>query len=256
MKKILFGVTFLAMSSVCAFAADLPARAYTKAMPPAPVGYDWTGVYVGGHVGGGWGETDVVDNNFVSLLFGLPNTQRVNTSGFQGGVQAGFNYQIGKAIIGTEYNFSWSDIKGTATNAIGIPGFTVSRNDRLQDYGTAVTRLGFTPWDRFMVYSTAGAAWAHFNTNDTVASAGGFVPYAASCSESRIGWTVGTGAEWAFMNNWSAKLQYDYMDFGRRTTTLAPFGTFPIALDTDRRVSTVSVGLNYKFAAGAAFGGY
>jgi outer membrane immunogenic protein len=111
--------------------------------------------------------------------------------------------------------------------------------------GTATTRLGYA-WDRVLVYSKLGAAWAHYDYNDNL-TLGGVSVYNSSASETRSGWTVGTGIEWAFLDNWSAKVEYDYIDFGRRTVDFASVGPIPVNLDVDQRISQVKVGLNYRF---------
>src|SRR2546421_919176 len=95
----------LTVFSGAALAADI-ARPVYKA-PPAgvlPVAYDWTGFYVGGHVGYGWAEKDWRD------AFGLNVSNKTN--GFLGGGQVGFNYQIGQFVLGAEGDFSWSGING------------------------------------------------------------------------------------------------------------------------------------------------
>src|SRR5215469_18804019 len=75
-------------------------------------------------------------------------------------------------------------------------------------------------WDRWLIYAKGGAAWA----GDKYSA---FIPVfdeQLEASETRTGWTVGGGIEWAFWSNWSAKAEYDYYDFGTRTLTLT--GTF------------------------------
>ena len=105
-----------------ALAADLPARTYTKAPMMSPV-FSWTGFYVGGHVGAGWGTTEsnldvgktLVSNGIdpISLALVLPLAQ-TQMSGFLGGVQAGYNWQSGIMVFGIEGYFSGADIKGNA----------------------------------------------------------------------------------------------------------------------------------------------
>jgi outer membrane immunogenic protein len=149
-------------------------------------------------------------------------------------------------VLGTEVDFSWADVKGDQTSAL-LGGFaSVSRTSKATWMGTATTRLGYA-WDRVLVYSKIGAAWAHFDYNDNLSILGTSV-YNSGASETRSGWTVGTGIEWAFLGNWSVKAEYDYIDFGRRTVDFAPVGGFiPVNLDVDQRISQVKVGLNYRF---------
>jgi outer membrane immunogenic protein len=246
MKKILMAtVAFSALVAAPAMAADL-ARPIYKAAPPVEVGYDWSGLYFGGHVGYGWGNTDITDHSFFGNNFFIPTQKFDTTNGFLGGVQGGWNYQFGHFVLGTEVDFSWADVKGDQTSAL-LGGFaSVSRTSKATWMGTATTRLGYA-WDRVLVYSKIGAAWAHFDYNDNLSILGTSV-YNSGASETRSGWTVGTGIEWAFLGNWSVKAEYDYIDFGRRTVDFAPVGGFiPVNLDVDQRISQVKVGLNYRF---------
>jgi outer membrane immunogenic protein len=249
-KGFVAGCVLSALMGSSALSADLAARPVYKAAPPVEVGYDWSGLYLGGHIGYGWGKTDIADHSLFGLALFVP-TQKFDTKGFLGGVQGGWNYQFGHFVLGSEVDFSWTDIKGDQSSAVGIDGFaTITRSSKTKWMGTATTRLGYA-WDRVLVYSKLGAAWAHFDYNDNLAIPGVGSIYNSSASETRAGWTVGTGIEWAFAGNWSAKVEYDYMDFGRRTVDFAPvnigIASVPVNLDIDQRISVVKVGINYRF---------
>jgi outer membrane immunogenic protein len=221
-----------------AMAADLPIRQPLKA-PPQVVVFDWSGLYIGGHIGYGYGETDIADRNLL-----LP-TQRIESDGFLGGVQAGWNYQIGRFVLGAEADYSYADIKGDVTTTIAATD--VSRSSTTTWIATATARLGYT-WDRVMVYSKLGTAFAQFDYDNNI-SVGGASVFSATASETRVGWTVGTGIEWAFAGGWSAKAEYNYMDFGRRTIDFTSVIDGTLAnLDIDQRISVVKAGLNYRFA--------
>jgi outer membrane immunogenic protein len=245
MKKFLLtGVALSAFVAGPAVAADLPARATYKAPPQAELAFNWSGLYIGGHIGGGWGRTEITDHSLFGTILLIP-TQRFDTSGFLGGVQAGWNYQVGRFVLGSEVDFSWSDVKGDQTSAfLGGIG-SINRSSKADWMGTATVRLGYTPWDRVMIYSKVGAAWAHFDYTDTATILGTQV-YSSTASETRSGWTVGSGFEWAFLPGWSVKAEYAYIDLGRRTVDFAPIGPVPVALDVDQRISQVKVGLNYR----------
>jgi outer membrane immunogenic protein len=100
-----------------------------------------------------------------------------------------------------------------------------------------------------MVYSKLGAAWAQFDYDNNIFSIAGVPIYSSTASETRSGWTVGTGIEWAFAGAWSAKAEYNYMDFGRRTVDFASFQGTPVNLDVDQRISVIKAGVNYRFGA-------
>ena len=262
-KLVLVGIVLgAAAASSSVLAADLPFKAAPRAVAP-PVAFDWSGIYVGAHIGGGWATNDQSDPGLgiIGLLLGVPPVQTTDSSGILGGIQAGWNYQIGRLVVGTEVDFSWADVSGTNTStfAAGIagPGTSISRalTANTDWIGTSTVRLGYAH-DRWMFYSKAGAAFAHTNYTNTWTGngGGGLALFAGTGDQTRVGWTIGFGAEWAFMNNWSAKLEYDFMDFGSKTVTIngtilpgtanipASFGVV-----NDQTISEVKLGANYKF---------
>jgi outer membrane immunogenic protein len=99
--------TLLASASAVALtcSAAMPAHA---APPPPPV-YNWTGFYFGGNIGGGFGDSDPsLVANIHPLpfdLLGAAVPPHLNTQGFAGGVQAGYNFQTGMFVYGGETDF-------------------------------------------------------------------------------------------------------------------------------------------------------
>jgi outer membrane immunogenic protein len=228
-----------------AMAADLPVRK-APSVAPAPVVYDWSGLYIGGHVGWGFAETDITDRTVLGASLAIP-TQSFNGDGFLGGAQAGWNYQVGNFVLGAEVDYSFADIKGEVTTSIAATNAVVSRSSDVMWIATSTARLGYT-WDRVMVYSKLGAAFAQFDYNNNI-SVGGASVFSGTASETRVGFTVGTGIEWALAGGWSAKAEYNYMDFGRRTVDFGVDAAGnPVNLDVDQRISTVKAGVNYRFA--------
>ena len=112
MNKLLLATTFAVLGAVSVSAADLPARPYTKApviaVDPA---YDWSGFYVGGHLGYLWGKTSVVDDGVLTEP-GAP------TNGVIGGVLAGYNWQSGPLVLGIEGDIGWTNAVGRGLVAI------------------------------------------------------------------------------------------------------------------------------------------
>jgi len=219
-----------------AAAADMPTKApmYTKAPVIVPP-YNWTGFYIGGNVGYSWGRQDV------SLLPG-GTTDSVRLDGVIGGGQLGYNWQFNQIVLGLEADIQASGQKGDGIdpapiNSTFLP--TITFNDKLDWFGTVRGRLGFAQ-DRWLAYVTGGWAYGHGNLSGTATGFGAF-----SASTNYSGWTVGGGVEWAFMDKWSAKLEYLYIDFGDGPTiALAPPTTVVGGKMTD---NIVRVGLNYKF---------
>ena len=217
-----------------AMAADISRPVYKA--PPAgalPVTYDWTGFYVGGHVGYGWADKDWRD------AFGLNVSNKAD--GFLGGGQVGFNYQIGQFVLGVEGDFSWSGINGGHHRPAAIVRRPLGNtfNTDVNWVSTLTGRVGLA-FDRWLVYGKGGVAWANdnFSTNRLHASRA-----PTDVTDTRIGWTAGAGVEYAFAPAWSAKLEYNYMDFGNRAVSFAP-GT---STDIDQQIHAVKFGINYKF---------
>ncbi len=181
-----------------------------------------------------------------SLGLALPLAQ-TQTNGFLGGVQAGYNWQLGSwAVIGVEGDISWTDSKGTS------PCIVVFSCRTEHDWiATAAGRFGVT-YDRALFYVKGGVAWAqttyssHFNN-------GGL--FSVSQNDTRVGALFGTGIEYAFLPNWSAKIEYNYIDFGSDSYNF-PF-TIPVAVNggvtvnfgtsIHEKMHLVKAGLNYKF---------
>jgi outer membrane immunogenic protein len=120
--------------------------------------------------------------------------------------------------------------------------FTVS-NDFL---ASATARLGYSLVDRWLFYAKGGAAWTNERVDDAFTNVRG-IAVDANTSSTRTGWTIGTGAEWAFAPNWSATLEYDYYDFGSKGLTLTdPNATVTISSFKDT-IHTLTAGANYRF---------
>lgn len=216
-------------------AADM-ARPVYKAPMVAPA-FSWTGMYIGAVAGYGWGDADL--SNFAIGTFG---TGRTKPDGWLAGGTIGYNYQQGNLVLGTEGEFYWSDLDGSATNTtLGIPLTGTYSNNWT---GTVSTRLGVA-FDTVLIYGKAGVAWANneYTLRSSALGVGTF-----SVSETETGWLIGSGVEWAFARNWSAKIEATYIDFGSRSRDFGftPAG-LPISANVDAHVSTVKFGVNYRF---------
>ena len=232
MKKLLLAVLALTAVGVAAPAvgADLGARPYYNNQPPAyaaPI-YNWTGFYIGGHIGGAFSGSD----NFNGLVLSDYSARLL------GGVQAGADWQFAPSwVIGLEGQYSWLGNGGL--NA-AFPGGLVYNNDQ-RGLGSITGRFGYT-WGPGLLYVKGG--YAYSDNRDTLTFAGAPVAFALDGNH-RNGYTVGAGLEYMFAPNWSAKAEYQYYDFGStRFVTpgvLAPFGTF------HHDVHTVKLGVNYRF---------
>ena len=237
--------------ATAASAADLPVPAAPAYTPPSyrPVIYDWTGIYGGVHLGAGLLEDQITTTTLTALQ---PSGTQTRLSPFSvvAGAQAGFNYQIQQVVIGAEGTFTWSNISGTRINpSLIIPNFSETSISTPRWYATATGKIGFAAND-FLFYAKGGAAWMSVNYTQTVST--GIVNLSSqTITDTRSGYTAGGGIEFGMTENLSARLEYDYLNFGTKTYTFANLNTAPapLVLPVAIRSSTslISVGINYRF---------
>jgi outer membrane immunogenic protein len=269
MNKLLIVAAIVGLGAGSASAADLPARPYTKAPPVVvPVAYNWTGWYVGGNAGFAWTKsTDTLTsanpagNGFVTggeIATSLP----LDPKGFIGGGQFGYNWQSSSMwVVGFETDIQWAKLNTTAA----MPGpndFTriVTANEKLDWFGTVRGRIGVTPTDRVLLYVTGGLAYGHASLTTALTRPGSPPPappdgcggfnncQSGSVTDTKIGWTVGGGLEWALVNNWSLKGEYLYYDLGSLSHVMTD-PSFPAIFNAraDLKGSIARAGLNYHF---------
>ena len=234
----LIAAAVIGASANAASAADMSRPVY-KAAPMAAPGFNWTGFYIGAVAGYAWGDADVNPTGPLGLLV---SPIRTEPDGWLAGGTIGYNFQQGNLVLGTEGEFYWSNLEGSAGSPIAAVPVTGTYSNNWT--GTLSTRLGVA-FDTLLVYSKAGVAWAN---NDYSVNAPGLVGgYSSSISDTETGWLVGGGVEWAFARNWSAKIEGTYMDFGQKNKNFAPIAGTPITADIDAQISTVKFGINYRF---------
>ncbi len=232
-------------------AADLP----VKAPAPVPAFVDWSGVYVGGHVGYGGGMKDWTDP---AVDF--------TAQGFLAGGQVGINKQIASLVFGVELEGSWADISGSPTFSFGGPGLggfeTVSAHSQIDGMATAAGRVGLAA-DRWFVFAKGGVtgAWEKHSWSLSLTSNTAMPPVQLSLTEngSEFRWApmVGFGAEYALGGNWSVKAEYDYIHLGNRSVALSGTATvngvtFPTSGDSpisQDAIHLIKVGANYHFGS-------
>ena len=235
MKKLLLGTVALVAlgATVPALAADLGTRApyYNKAPAYAAPIYNWTGFYIGGHVGGAFSS----GNNFNGLATGNNGNGR-----FLGGLQGGADYQFAPNwVVGLEAQYSW--LSGNV-GAVFPGGFAYNNNQR--GLGSVTGRVGYT-WGPGLLYVKGG--YAYSDNNESVTLGGVPVAFTTDVNHSN-GYTVGAGLEYMFAPNWSAKVEYQYYNFGGTTFTGGPAEIVGSHFRDDD--NTVKVGVNYRFGWG------
>jgi outer membrane immunogenic protein len=225
MKKFLLATVASTALVSSASAADLAARAYTKAPAIAAAAYNWSGFYVG--VMGGYGWSDDV------TVAGVDVTGADIKGGFGGGT-IGFNYQApgSQFVFGVEADAAWADLSHSET----ILGLGTGRQ-RVNSFGSVTGRVGIAV-DTLLLYAKGGYAWAN---NEFSLTALGLT---LSDTQFHSGWTVGGGAEWAFAGPWSAKAEYM---FARYDSENYFGGIAPPGVGFGMDVHTVKAGINYRF---------
>jgi outer membrane immunogenic protein len=206
-----------ALVSTFAFAADMPRKAYNPVYSPT-LATTWSGFYVGANAGYGWAQVGDSSNTM---------------NGFIGGVQAGYNWQIGSFVLGVEGDFQGSLQKRSDTDT--STGIAITIDQKIPWFGTARGRVGYA-FDNFLVYATGGAAWLNYKISGTA------LGVTVSDSTSKTAWTAGAGVEWMFMQSWSAKLEYLYIDTGNTTFTL-----FGVPISGRAKENIARLGINYHF---------
>ena len=223
MKRILIALAGMAAVAglSTASAADLPRQAPMYKAPAyvAPIN-NWTGFYVGLNGGGGWGS---------SHWDGLGS---FDVSGGLVGGTVGYNWQFGTWVVGVEGDADWSNIKGSATC---FGNTCETRNNFLS---TIRGRVGYA-FDRWLPYATGGMAIGNIKATS---------PFGTSVDNTNVGWTLGAGVEYAFAPNWSAKVEYLYVDLGDMSCGAGSACYFGAAGSrVDFTTNVVRGGVNFRF---------
>jgi outer membrane immunogenic protein len=254
MKKLLLATTGLLalVASAPAFAADLPARPYTKA-PPAMMATvnEWTGFYIGFNAGGGSSRDrwNLLTNGGVAVNPALSNEGTTNGGGAAVGGQIGYRYQMANWVFGVEAQGDWSNFKGTTRNLV-VP--TLTDRSNVNSFGLFTGQVGYSWAPNFLGYIKGGGAVVG-DRYDTFTTATGVMVDRANTT--RWGGTVGAGLEYAFAPNWSVGVEYDHLFMG--TKTLNFVNAAGVTAMTHSIKQDIDIGLfrvNYKFGPDGMFG--
>jgi outer membrane immunogenic protein len=256
MRRIVLSLLLGAVAMSTASAADLSIAPVYKAPVAVPPAFTWTGFYVGGYGGGGWGSEDPVDINEYAgqtITNGTGHIWRYNTgSSFIGGGTIGFNYQWGNIVLGLEGEAGYVHLSGSGADPRS-PGLDVISSSQLGDwYGIAAGRIGYA-WDRVLLYGKAGVVFTSVNANisDTCkALPCGPVTISASGSKDNVAsLAVGGGLEYALTNNWSIKGEYIYWSLNNHflVTGVASNNASYSWDHSFSGLHTLKLGVNYRF---------
>jgi outer membrane immunogenic protein len=252
LTSLLATTTFIIAASASAFAADIAVKAPLPA--PAPV-YSWTGWYVGGNAGAGFGHA-TTDFNAAPVTVTSAGSDTQYPSGFTGGGQIGYNWQYSPLIVvGLEADFqgaaeSDSDNLSQPFHLGAVTGTALTNyTTKIDWFGTVRGRIGYV-WGngQLLSYVTGGLAYGEVNlegTNTVVTGA------TFGHSQVNTGWVVGYGTEghlpgnW-IPGNWTWKIEGLYMDLGSLDTAVATAGEL-VTTHTHFTNGTLRAGLNYQF---------
>jgi outer membrane immunogenic protein len=270
-RTLTLGIGALALGAMTipASAADIPRRPPPVMAPVVapPVVYNWSGFYIGGHLGGKWAdhEGDIFLDQFVGFTpLGLAafGNGGNDEAAFMGGGQIGFNWQAGAWVFGVEGDFSATSAELTFVccgplvppSSPFFPGDTISVKN---DWQASIRgRIGYA-WDRFMVYATGGIAFANIEATVALVPVGPLPGLFASASETLVGGTVGAGIEFGLWDNWTLGAEYrftrfDSGDFDHGNFFVTPITSFPLRSSFDLETHEVTARLNYRFSWGGA----
>ena len=230
LSRSVFAVIATIAAVGSAHAADM--RVPVKAPPPAPpVIYSWSGLYIGGHIGGAKAERCLSVDQFNAEVCR-------DKTGWLGGGQIGYNFQTGAFVFGVEFSGSFSGLGGESRN---FPNVNAQYHSDGKSLLLLTGRVGFAA-DRALFYITGGGAWSR---NEVTLV---FNNVSASRDIDRQGWTIGGGVEFAFTPNWSMAGQYNFVDLGGRSVTFPALG---LSGHTSNELHVFTARLNYRFGGAA-----
>ena len=227
MKRISIAVVVLVVAVSRALAADLP-----QAPPPPPEApaayipatvpvYNWGGIYFGLNGGYSFGNSDWTGGTVSSDDFG--------TSGFLVGGTVGVNFQMDQFVLGAETDLDYAPISGD-----GPSTFCQNCQTSSTWLGTTRARAGFAA-DRVLFYGTAGAAYGNVQAS----------AFDTTNTSTEIGWTAGAGVEAAFTDNWTARIEYLFVDLRSGSCTSACGSPPTQAVSFDENL--IRAGIDFKF---------
>ncbi|HEX9368284.1 MAG TPA: carbohydrate porin [Vicinamibacterales bacterium] len=249
-----------------AFAAGLPATFATaqaadatvpppqlKApwQPPVVQPYDWTGLYVGGHLGYAWGRSNwsTPPDLASSLDLNQPSDIFTGSGSYFGGLQIGYDFMLAnRVVLGVQLDTSFP---GFPRHGVSIGGTSIfstpdiglaSYSESVLHSGTVRGRIGYAP-DNWLFYATGGFAWTYNQLTLT--------QLADDTTDSpflwRLGWVAGLGVEWAFAPNWTVNLEYLYTKYGNSSVMFPNAG---LQFTSDLSLQQARASLNYRFGGG------
>jgi len=231
MKKFLLASTALVAFAAGAQAADLGAPRMPIAAAVVAPAFNWTGFYVGAHLGYGWGRTG--GQFFANAGPTFIGNEPSSPSGVFGGLQLGYNWQFNNVVVGVESDISAAAFRNARPYIVNP---AVIHTTTINWVGSTRVRAGIAV-DKALFYATGGLAYG----STRIASAG-FL----STTRTRVGFALGAGVEYAFTPNLTAKVEYMYYNLGTANYQQSPIEF----MRATPQIHTVKLGVNYLFSTG------
>src|SRR5262245_31325507 len=238
--------TAVVLAAAPAVAAELPLAVKAPWQPAVLQAYDWTGLYVGGHLGYAGGRSNWISPPDLASSFSLFQSSDIFTGSgsYFGGLQIGYDYMLpNRVVLGAVVDASFP---GFPRNDISIGGFSIfstpagdlaAYSENVLLSGTLRARLGYAPGN-WLVYATGGFAWTYNQLTLVQLADDATIDFPFLW---RLGWTAGGGVEWAFAPNWSANIEYLYTKYGNSSVLFTNAG---LQFTSDLSLQQVRRGLN------------
>ena len=221
------------LAAAPAMAAEAPTAVKAPWQPPVVQAYDWTGLYVGAHLGYAGGRSNWSAPPDLASSLGLFQSSDIFTGSgsYFGGLQIGYDFMLAnRVVLGAQLDASFPGFRNR--DGISIGGTSIfstpeiglaSYSETVLHSGTVRGRIGYAPAN-WLFYATGGFAWTYNQLTLTQLDDG----TTDSPFLWRLGWVAGLGVEWAFAPNWTVNLEYLYTKYGNSSVLCL----FPVATTT------------------------
>ena len=249
LHRLIVSCGLIATLAVSAKAADLPSRIPAAAPTLVSPVFSWSGFYAGGNIGKGWKRTGSIYPLQTEFFLGSPYltgpvvVDTSPSSATVGGVQAGYDHQIGSWVLGVQ-----ASVDATRMNVVGaIPTDSHEKlSFKTKLSGSFTGRVGYALQPELLAYAKGGIGWsrAHYSDFDLTNNP----PYWADGTATHWGWVLGAGLEYALTSNWSTFIEYSHADYGSKNVTLTNAAQQNSwSYKNSPRMDTVMLGVNYRF---------